>query len=192
MLSTNLLKGDRVELVALEPERDSKLWAEWRQNSEFTRLLDDAPATLYSRKANKEWMEKHLEDFLEFEFMIRPLDQTEPIGFVGLEGNIRFHQDAFIGIGLGNPANWGKGYGTESMNLILRYAFLELNLHRVSLNVFGYNERAIRSYQKNGFVIEGKAINAIERDSKFWDVYYMGILKREWLKSYQEISWKTQ
>lgn len=182
MLSTNILKGSRIELVALNPDRDSNLWSEWRQNSEFLRLLEGDPAVLYSRKANKDWMEKHLQDFLEFEFMIQTLDQPIPIGFVGLEGNIRFHKDAFVGIGLGDPKYWGKGYGTEAMALILRYAFMELNLHRVSLNVFSYNERAIRSYQKNGFVIEGKISNLVERDGKFWDVYYMGILKSEWLE----------
>lgn len=186
MLSKNLLRGDLVELIAIDPERDSKLWTKWRDNSEFQRLMDNMPATLFSPKANKEWMEKHINDFLEFEFTIQNIQKQQPIGFVGLEGNMRFHQDAFVGIGIGESEYWGKGYGTEAMKLILRYGFLELNLHRVSLNVFSYNERAILSYQKNGFKIEGRSVNIMERDGQFWDIVWMGILKDEWVERNKE------
>lgn len=183
----NFFSGKLVRLVAIDPERDSKFLSKWRQNSEYARLLDDFPATLFSSRANQEWMEKHLDDFLEFEYNIQDIKTQELIGLVDLGGNMRFHQDAFVGIGIGDPEYWGKGYGTEAMAIILRYAFMELNLHRVSLNVFGYNARAIRSYQKNGFVTEGISKNAIERDGQFWDIVWMGILRDEWLRIKKEI-----
>ncbi|MCJ7532585.1 MAG: GNAT family N-acetyltransferase [Anaerolineales bacterium] len=69
------------------------------------------------------------------------------------------------------------------MKIVLCFAFSELNLHRVSLGVFEYNPRAVRSYEKAGFVLEGHERKAIQRDGKFWDMIFMGVLREEWEKS---------
>ena len=66
------------------------------------------------------------------------------------------------------------------MGVLLRYAFAELNLRRVSLSVFEYNPRAMRSYEKAGFVVEGRRRQALNRDGRRWDVIHMGILREEW------------
>jgi RimJ/RimL family protein N-acetyltransferase len=58
---------------------------------------------------------------------------------------------------------------------------MELNLERVSLNVFLSNERAVRSYEKAGFQREGIERQNTHRDGKTEDVLYMGILRQEWL-----------
>ena len=187
MLSENLLNGKLVRLGALNPETTANHWAKWRMNSEFSRLLDTEPATIPSGKATQDWMEKHLEDWLAFEFEIRTVDGDQVIGSTGLEGNIKFHADAFVGIGIGEPEYWSKGYGTEAMRLILAYAFLELNLHRVSLDVFEYNPRAIRAYEKAGFTHEGRERGRLLREGRRWDLLFMGILREDWLKTYQPI-----
>jgi RimJ/RimL family protein N-acetyltransferase len=67
------------------------------------------------------------------------------------------------------------------MKVILRYAFRELNLRRVALDTFEYNPRAIRSYEKIGFVHEGRAREYLWRDGRRWDLIFMGILREEWL-----------
>jgi len=63
---------------------------------------------------------------------------------------------------------------------MLAHAFTRLALHRVALTVFEFNERAIRAYQKCGFVVEGRARQAIFRDGRFWDEIHMSILLEEW------------
>jgi RimJ/RimL family protein N-acetyltransferase len=73
-----------------------------------------------------------------------------------------------------------KGYGSDAMRVILRYAFTELNLHRVSLNVFEYNPRAVRSYEKVGFKPEGRSRGVLHRAGRRWDLIFMGILFEEW------------
>lgn len=186
LLRDNLFTGEIVRLVAVDPEKAGPLWAIWRQNSEFARLLDMDPTVLHSGRATKEWIEKHLEDWLRYEFTIQTVDGARDIGFVGLEGNIETHADAFVGIGIGETEFWGKGCGTEAMRLILQYAFCELNLHRVSLDVFEYNTRAIASYQKAGFKVEGRMRRAVLRNGRRWDILYMGILREEWLKSLEK------
>jgi RimJ/RimL family protein N-acetyltransferase len=67
------------------------------------------------------------------------------------------------------------------MIVILRYAFQELNLRRVALDTFEYNPRAIRSYEKAGFVHEGRARGYLYREGQRWDLIFMGILREEWL-----------
>jgi RimJ/RimL family protein N-acetyltransferase len=114
--------------------------------------------------------------------MIRTNDGNRLIGFVGLFEIQWHHGDCWVGIGIGEKEDWGRGYGTEAMCLILRFAFEELNLHRVTLGVFGYNPRAIRSYEKAGYQLEGTERQVLHRDGQRADMYIMGILREEWEK----------
>ena len=87
---------------------------------------------------------------------------------------------ALFHITIGEKDLWGRGYGTEATRLMLDHAFSTMGLHRVSLAVFSFNERAIRSYEKVGFVVEGRAREAIFRDGRFWDEITMSMLEPEW------------
>jgi RimJ/RimL family protein N-acetyltransferase len=89
-------------------------------------------------------------------------------------GSVMFH------ITVGEADAWGLGYGTEAARLMLWLAFDRIGLHRVALSVFDFNERAIRSYEKVGFRIEGRDREAIVRDGRRWDELTMGILAPEW------------
>jgi RimJ/RimL family protein N-acetyltransferase len=90
-------------------------------------------------------------------------------------GSVLFH------ITIGETDAWGHGYGTEAARLMLELAFERIGLHRVGLSVFAFNERAIRSYQKAGFRVEGRLREAIVRDGRHWDEIHMGVLRDEWL-----------
>jgi RimJ/RimL family protein N-acetyltransferase len=87
---------------------------------------------------------------------------------------------ALYHITIGESDTWGRGYGTEATELMLRHAFEGLGLHRVALSVFAFNERAIRSYRKVGFVVEGRAREAIWREGRWWDEISMSILADDW------------
>jgi RimJ/RimL family protein N-acetyltransferase len=149
----------------------------------LVRLLDNDPARPVSARITRGRFEGELDpDNLDgFYFIIHKLDADQRIGFVGLGGISWNHGEAWVGIGLGERAYWGKGYGTDAMRVILRYAFTELNLHRVSLGVFEYNPRAIRSYEKVGFVSEGRSRKQVGREGKRWDEVHMGIRRDEWI-----------
>jgi RimJ/RimL family protein N-acetyltransferase len=137
-------------------------------------------------KKLKEWIEKDLEKEASgrYYFEIHTLEGDQIIGFVGLSG-VRWNQgDAWVGLGIGEPDYWGKGFGTDAMYLVLRYAFMELGLERVSLSVVASNERAIRAYVKAGFKPEGVERQLVHRDGETEDVLYMGILRQEWLAQY--------
>lgn len=179
------LIGNLVRLSGIDPEELGKSFSRWGRDSEFKRLLDFDPARMHSSKATKEWMEKHMEEGKDtFWFSIRSLADDRLLGDIDLSVINWASRDAFVGLGIGERDFWGKGYGTEAMQLALRYAFLELNLRRVTLNVFEYNERAIRSYEKAGFYLEGRQRQAIQREGRRWDIVYMGILFEEWMEKY--------
>ncbi len=176
-MNANTFTGKLVRLATLDPDKDLPVLAGWHFDSEYSRLLDGDIASLPTAKQMREFLEK--EEDLHF-FMIRSLEDDKAIGMVDLSGFNWVSGDCFVGIGLGEREYWGKGYGTEAMNLILGYGFRQLNLHRVSLDVFEYNPRAIRSYEKCGFQHEGRARGALNREGRRWDLIFMGILREEW------------
>lgn len=187
-----LLRGDLVRLTALDLEKSAPLISGWSGDAEYLRLLDNEPAIPWSAQHIKEWLEKEIEKAdsagNNFLFFIETLAvEDEPggkiIGFVGL-GEVEWHHgDSFVGIGIGERDYWGRGYGTDAMRVLLRYAFDELNLHRVSLGVFEYNTRARRAYEKAGFVVEGRGRQELHRDGRRWDMIFMGILREEWQRA---------
>ncbi len=180
----DLFKGSLVRLSAIDPQELSKAYAVWNRDSEFRRLLDSDPARLYSSKAGADFFRKLLEDATpeQHYFNIRALEDNRLLGDIGLDITNNWNgRSAMVGIGIGDRQDWGKGYGTEALRLILRFAFTEINLNRVALNVFDYNARAIRSYEKAGFKHEGRARGALLRDGKRSDLIYMSILRDEWV-----------
>lgn len=184
-MNPSLFQGRLVRLTAEDPAVIAEQFARSSRDWEYTRLLDTAEARLWSVKKIKEWLEKDLEKEspTTFTFFIRALEGDRLIGFVGL-GGVQWSQgDAWMGIGLGDRQDWGRGYGTDALRVLLGNAFTELNLRRVSLGVFEYNPRALRSYEKAGFRIEGRQRKRYQREGRRWDGILMGILREEWEKT---------
>jgi RimJ/RimL family protein N-acetyltransferase len=176
-MSSDLYAGQLVRLAIFDPTTDAALVARWGYDSEYQRLIDMDPARLWSPKTIIEWFEKDAEN--EITFAIRTLEGDRLIGMVSLS-KPDLAGNSWVGIGIGDRQDWGKGYGTEAMRLALKFGFNEVNLQRVSLDVFEYNPRAIRSYEKAGFKHEGCLRQCLLRDGQRWDLIYMSILRSEW------------
>lgn len=183
----DLYRGTLVRLSAADPEELGKNYIIWNRDTELMRLFGTGPARMSSKRASVEYYEKELKDQppAQFHFSIRALDGDRLLGETDLDVINWASRDAFVGIGIFNREDWGKGYGTDAMRLMLRFAFTELNLRRVTLNVFEYNPRAIRSYEKCGFCIEGRQRAAMGRDGRRWDIVYMGILFEDWMEQHE-------
>ena len=139
---------------------------------------------MVSEKKIKEWAEKQTENGFKperYPFSIRTLTDDKLIGFVGLGLNL-IHSEAWVGIGIGEREYWGKGYGIEALKLVVQYAFMELGLQRVSLGLHEYNARALKSYEKAGFRLEGQTRQDVLREGRRNDTFWMGILRDEWLQ----------
>lgn len=180
-MAGNLFTGQLVRLTALNHETDSELFAQWDRDSEYFRQLNSHARPLATAQQIKAYIEKEVtEPSGEIQFSIRTLAGDKPIGFVAIDPPDWPHGEAFIAIGIGDQAYRGNGYGTDALRVLLRYAFTELNLQRVSLDVFEYNERAFKAYLKVGFVEEGRMRSMLRRGGRRWDFIYMGILRDEW------------
>jgi RimJ/RimL family protein N-acetyltransferase len=170
--------GQRVVLRRHRPD-NLRTFMRWYSDPEVARLTryqqtplsaDDVQRFFYSRIMGS--------DVLAMAIHIR--DGERLIGtcaFSQLDGD---NGSTLYHITIGEPDAWGKGYGTEATQLMLGHAFTRLALHRVALTVFEFNSRAIRSYEKSGFTIEGRARQAIFRDGRFWDEIHMSVLLEEW------------
>ena len=181
---THLLKGKLIRLTAESPQTLAEPYSRWAGDSEYWRLLTSDVPRLYSIQARQKRMEAALEKDEapdNFFFNIRTLADDRLVGAIELDGIRWAHGEAFVGISIADREYWGKGYGTDAMRVILRYAFLELNLRRVSLDTFEYNPRAVRSYEKAGFKHEGRMRFYLKREGRRWDMLFMGILRHEWL-----------
>ena len=180
----DIFTGKLVRLSAFDPEEMSKAFPRWNLNSEYFRLLNSSARPMQSVKAAAKWMEKEAEEIspANYYFSIRTLEDDKLIGEIGLDVVNWPGRDAFVGLGIGETEYWSKGYGTDVMNVLLRFAFTEINLRRVSLGVFEYNPRAIRSYEKAGFRHEGRLRRLLNREGRRWDNLFMGILREEWLE----------
>lgn len=181
-MENQLFTGKLLRMTAQDPALLGKASSRWARNSEYMRLLDDGPSQLWSAKKRQEWREKDMDDEKSdfFIFDLVTLAEDRLIGFFGLFLDNDTQGDYWLGIGIGEAEYWGKGYGSDALRLALRYAFQELNTHRVSLGVFEYNPRAIRAYEKAGFRHEGRMRQEMLRGGKRWDGLLMGILRREW------------
>ncbi|QRG67252.1 GNAT family N-acetyltransferase [Brevibacillus choshinensis] len=86
---------------------------------------------------------------------------------------------ATIGIGILDKEYWSKGYGTDTLQVLLRFLFLTLNLNRVQLDTWSGNARAIRAYEKCGFVVEGRLRQNEYVDGQYYDTVMMGLLRED-------------
>jgi len=110
--------------------------------------------------------------------------QTELyIGQINLDAIDWKNRVGRIGIVIGSPEQFGRGYGTEAMRLLIAFAFDQMGLNRLELEVYDFNERAIRCYRSCGFREEGRLRQKLFKNGRYVDVIPMGLLRSEWLAS---------
>ena len=103
-----------------------------------------------------------------------------PIGFFTIAWLLPHHRVGLIGARIGDPAYWGRGYGTDALLLIVEFAFGWLDLRKVWLATTSANERVMRQMDKVGFVLEGRARRASLMDGVWVDGLLYGMLREEW------------
>lgn len=182
---SNLFRGASIRLTALTPS-DVPAMAFWYQDPEFLQLFDSRPAYPKAEADLEQWLEESRKDKGTLVFALRPLHGDGLIGFLELDGVDWQHGVCGMGLAIGDRSNWGQGYGYEATELALKYAFHELNLHRVQVTVFDYNERSIALIEKVGFCREGVYRERLQRDGKRHDMILYGLLRHEWEAQHQQ------
>jgi RimJ/RimL family protein N-acetyltransferase len=131
------------------------------------------------RHATREMVEATIKRLSEHPFAWVIEHASRVIGEARLDRVDMQDRRASFAIGILDPQCLGRGIGTEAMRLVLQFAFAQLKLHRISVRVLAYNQRAIRSYQKCGFVVEGHEREAAWVNGQWHDDVMMGLLDRE-------------
>ncbi|QEE15764.2 GNAT family N-acetyltransferase [Promethearchaeum syntrophicum] len=156
--------------------------------TQYTKWMNDPEMVQYlgmiqpmTRENEEEWYEnaRKNKNAVYFAILLINGDIEELIGNCGVDIDWK-NKLGDLGITIGEKDQWGKGYGTEAMQLLVNYCFHTLNLHKVKLNVYDFNTRAIKSYRKIGFIKEGNHRKSHYVNGKYVDLFAMGLLKDEW------------
>jgi len=172
------MEGKKVGIRALE-KKDLDHQMQWVNDPEITKNL----SSFFLYPTSKEQEEKWLEDIHNFNSTdkIFAFETKEGVylGNIGLHRINWKDRHAELAIAIGKKEDWDKGYGTDATLTLLDFAFNRMNLHRIYLRVWDFNQRAIKSYEKCGFKKEGILREGHFEDGKYHDVIMMGILKEE-------------
>jgi RimJ/RimL family protein N-acetyltransferase len=175
-----MIYGRRIRLRGVEQE-DLIQFVTWLNDPEVIANLEMyRPLSMAEEQHWFEGMLKRPPDERPLVIEISEGDGWRMIGNLSLLNIDWRNRSAEVGIFIGDKSCWNQGYGTEAMKLMLRHAFEMLNLNRVYLRVYETNPRAIRAYQKAGYVVEGRDRQGEYRNGKYWDVIRMSVLRKEW------------
>lgn len=183
MLTDQLFEGQLMRFAPPDAERDADTVSKWTHDPEYLRLLSaDIAKPLSPAQIKKQYeeMDKDAEKHNAFNFAVRLKENDRLIGLARLYRIEWTHATSSLQIGLGDRNDRGKGYGTEALRMLLRYAFDELNFYRLAASTVEYNTGAIRFFERAGFVVEVRRRQAIQRDGKRWDALMLGLLRDEW------------
>ena len=171
-------QGEKIYLRAIDPA-DAPAFERWMNDGEVNRYLLIGAFPL-SLEDERDWIRDVRESKDLIVLSICLTDGDRLVGNVALGPVNWVDRCAAMGIVIGEKDCWENGIGTQAGRLLLEYAFETLNLHRVELDAFDFNERARALYRRLGFVEEGRQRQKSFQDGRYIDHYLMGILREEW------------
>lgn len=173
------MSGDRVGLRRFQRD-DLDLYRKWLDDERVTEFLEMGARPARDKDVEVFWtLANESEEAIVFAIIDRKTDRI--VGHCGLYLIQWICRRAQFNIIIGEPSVWDKGLGMEAARLLLKYAFEKLNLNSVQLGVNAANRRAVRSYEKAGFVHEGSRRQFIYRNGQYYDMTMMSVLRNEYL-----------
>lgn len=171
------LVGDKIYLSPRNIE-DAELYVKWMNDFDVTDFTGRT-SQIMDIEGEKEYLSSASKKTNNFSFAIVKQENDRLIGSAGLEKIDYINRVATLGIMIGEQENREKGYGTETINLLLDFGFNYLNLNNINLYVMEFNPRAIACYKKCGFKEMGRRRKTVFLNGKYYDKLYMDILKEE-------------
>jgi len=183
-----ILRGELVYLTASEPEHVVER-AQAISGSEVGHYL--GIKSPLSRDAAERFAKELLGQVGNtlFSFNIMRIEDARLVGAVDLRDIDRENGSAEVAIFVGDPSLFGRGLGTDALRCVLDFGFGEQRLERIQLQVFDYNTRARRSYEKAGFQTDAVLRRARFHRGAHHDLLVMSILRDEWLAQDRRRAW---
>jgi RimJ/RimL family protein N-acetyltransferase len=168
--------GEQVRLVPLGPQHAEPFWHA-TVDPEIRRLTGTRRE--FTLDSVRDWCADRATQPGRLDLAIEDRTTGDYLGELALIDIDHDSESAAFRIAL-SPGLAGHGYGTEAARLLLGYAFDQVGLHRVQLEVYSFNTRAIRAYRKAGFILEGRLRDAHVWEGRRYDVLCMAALRSEW------------
>ncbi len=170
-----MIAGERVILRALDTE-DLDRCFRWWNDPQIVRTLKSRYPTPFFKEA--EWLEGAVRStHEERHFAIERRDSREHIGNASIHQIDWVSRRAKFNLFIGEPSAWNKGFGGDAIRALVRFAFDEMNLEKLRIDVFEYNERGRHLLETNGFVQEGKLAREFYREGTYQDVVIYSIFR---------------
>lgn len=173
------LKTKRV-ILRLHQKTDIDYWMKWMNDEEVMKYLALTPPL--NREDEENFYYSSRKNLKMFPLAIVDKKTNEPIGNIDLRIHPLDEKSAELGINIGNKEYWNKGIATEAITALLHFAFKKAGFERVDLKVFANNIPAQKAYEKCGFQKTGEMHKALLKNKKFFDGYYMEILREDFLR----------
>ncbi|MBC7333862.1 MAG: GNAT family N-acetyltransferase [Actinobacteria bacterium] len=174
-LSVEAIVGDRTVLRKLE-EGDLQRTLKWLRDPSVNKFLSQDFSS-FTQEQEFQWFNFMKNSCRDIVFAIETKDEHIHIGNCGLHKINWIQKSCELGIVIGEKNFWNKGYGSDAIRSVVSFAFNRLGISRIRLNVYQYNVRAIRAYEKCGF----KKIKTLKNDhlyeGKYWDTFVMELVK---------------
>jgi RimJ/RimL family protein N-acetyltransferase len=165
--------GKLVTLREVDADDLLLVW-EWENDSEMGLYLNADPGKRMSMDEVRRRFHQYRTDPTSGLFIICGPD-GEAIGMLGFDRMYRDIGTCRLFIGIGVKPYWGQGYGSDAMRVVLQYFFNDVHLKKVQLSVYDFNTRAIASYRKCGFDVEGVRRNIAYVHGEWCDSIEMAI-----------------
>lgn len=174
-----MYEGELVRFRAMR-ESDLDMAQAYINDPEVARNLSPRTPFLATAKDEKDFLDSISFTKDTYNFAIEAKDTNKYIGGCGVNEIDWKNSVATVGIMIGDKNYWSKGYGTDAMKLLVKFIFEQMNINKIKLCVYSFNERAKKCYLKTGFKEEGVLRQELYRDGAYHDIITMGILKSEY------------
>jgi RimJ/RimL family protein N-acetyltransferase len=173
-----LQEGNRIALRALAAA-DVPVWHAWFNSAAVTEHMNKGifPNTEEAQLEHLRSLSKSRSD-VQFGIAVKKSGQL--IGIIGIHKIDWVHRHGDISIVVGDSHWWGKGVATEAIGLMVRHGFEKLHLHKLTAGMWATNEGSRRSFEKNGFALEGTIRQSYFHKSGYVDEWRLGLLRSEW------------
>jgi RimJ/RimL family protein N-acetyltransferase len=176
-MNSPFLVGKQVYLRPVEIS-DAPLIQKWHNDPDVRRSarVGELPVT-YTKEESDINVARDSQD--EIYLLIVKKNTDDPIGFIRLNFIDRASRNMWLRMIIGNKNARGKNLAQDALTAALEWLFSEQNVHRITLETYETNKRAIRFFKKLGFKQEGVIREAIYIDGKYYNIVSLGLLKKE-------------
>ena len=170
-----MIAGEHVILRAFERE-DADRCYRWMNDPNIVRTLKSRYPLAFANEV--EWLDRAMRPASnERHFAIERKDDRAHIGNASIHDIDWVSRTGWFGLFIGEPTAWNRGFGSDAIATLVRFAFEDMNLHKRRINVFDYNEKAKHVLASRGFVQEGKLARDFYREGGYHDIVILSIFR---------------